>query len=230
VIVRSSLLEEAHTHGPVEAGGIGASLPWRRHAVALPAARRRYPVPVRATSSRAWRCLPRAWACLEPWPGLWRRRRPVAVRASAAPVPTCPLPKSRPQRSRGTVVLSGIDRPRTGCPSPARVPAPGGQEVRQRCRRHGSDAPDTACLYGPCVCASSSRLLRTITATAFSAPAAKPPARIRRPPRQTGISARCVPRHRAPRTIPAGQDVVAHLRCQLVPTWHTSVSISSTMA
>jgi len=30
-----------------------------------------------------------------------------------------------------------------------RVPAPGGQEVRQRCRRHGSDAPDTACLYRP---------------------------------------------------------------------------------
>jgi hypothetical protein len=31
VVVRSSLLEEAHAHGPVEAGGSRASPPWRRH-------------------------------------------------------------------------------------------------------------------------------------------------------------------------------------------------------
>jgi hypothetical protein len=56
VIVRSSLLEEAHTHGPVEAGGI-------RDITTLAAAPS---VPLPASPRRPARCYPRAQTARPP--------------------------------------------------------------------------------------------------------------------------------------------------------------------
>ena len=65
VVVRSSLLEEAHSHGPVEAGGIQgittmAAAPLSHFLAARRRTGERWRQPVRGPG----RCLPRAWACL----------------------------------------------------------------------------------------------------------------------------------------------------------------------
>ena len=115
VIVRSSLLEEAHTHGPVEASGIKAIT---RLAAAplshLLAARRRCPVKVTDNlfAELADAC-PRAWACLgavaqaySAGGGRWPYRVP------AAPIPELPVAEvdaPRADNQENAVVLSGID-------------------------------------------------------------------------------------------------------------------------
>src|SRR6266567_5677850 len=66
VVVRSSLLEEAHSHGPVEAGGIeGITTMAAAPLSHFLAARRRNPVAVADNqfADLASAC-PRAWACL----------------------------------------------------------------------------------------------------------------------------------------------------------------------
>jgi hypothetical protein len=115
VVVRSSLLEEAHSHGPVNAGGIksitsGAAAPLSHFL----AARRRRPVTVKDNSfvdlADAW---PRAWACLgavalafSNGGGRWPYRVP------AAPVPELPVAEVEApsaENHEDAVVLSGID-------------------------------------------------------------------------------------------------------------------------
>jgi hypothetical protein len=115
VVVRSSLLEETHSHGPVEAGGIKAIT--RMAAAPLShflAARRRFPVKVKdnlfAGLADAY---PRAWSCLSAVAlaygaggGRWPYRVP------ATPVPELPLAEvdaPRAENRENTVVLSGID-------------------------------------------------------------------------------------------------------------------------
>jgi hypothetical protein len=108
VIVRSSLLEEAHTHGPVEAGGIqGITTLAAAPLSHFLAARRRNPVTVEhnlfADLADAW---PRAWACLGAVAqahgaggGRWPYRFPPAQ------VPELPAADTRD----GVVILNGID-------------------------------------------------------------------------------------------------------------------------
>ncbi len=93
VIVRSSLLEEAHTHGPVEAGGIrGITTVAAAPLSHFLAARRRYPVPVTGNQFAGLAdAYPRAWACLGAVAlayGAGGGRWPY--RAPAAPVPDLP--------------------------------------------------------------------------------------------------------------------------------------------
>jgi hypothetical protein len=103
VVVRSSLLEEAHSHGPINAGGIksitsGAAAPLS-HFMAV---RRRRPVTVKdnpfADLADAW---PRAWACLGAVAlacsyggGRWPFRVP------AAPIPELPVAEVEGAQSR----------------------------------------------------------------------------------------------------------------------------------
>jgi hypothetical protein len=94
VVVRSSLLEEAHSHGPVEAGGIeGITTMAAAPLSHFLAARRRFSVTVKdnlfADLADAY---PRAWSCLSAVAfaygsggGRWPYRAPVA------PVPELPL-------------------------------------------------------------------------------------------------------------------------------------------
>ena len=115
VIVRSSLLEEAHTHGPVEAGGIrGITTVAAAPLSHFLAARRRYPVPVTGNQFTGLAdAYPRAWACLGgvalaygAGGGRWPYRAP------AAPVPDLPAAEvEAPSASsrEDAVVLSGID-------------------------------------------------------------------------------------------------------------------------
>ena len=114
VIVRSSLLEQAHSHGPVEASGIRGITT----AAAAPlshflAARRRHPVPVTGNQFAGLAdAYPRAWACLGAVAQAWSAdgRRPY--RAPAAPVPARPVAEvEAPTASsrEDAVVLSGID-------------------------------------------------------------------------------------------------------------------------
>jgi hypothetical protein len=115
VVVRSSLLEEAHAHGPVDAGGIegitSLAAPPLSHFLA---ARRRNPVTVEhnlfADLADAW---PRAWACLGAVAraygaggGRWPYRVP------AAPVPELPAAEVEAPAAEtrdDAFVLSGID-------------------------------------------------------------------------------------------------------------------------
>jgi hypothetical protein len=115
VVVRSSLLEEAHSHGPVNAGGIksitsGAAAPLSHFL----AARRRRPVTVMdnpfAELADAW---PRAWACLGAVAlayryggGRWRYRVPAA---SIPELPIAEVEAPRAENHEDAVVLSGID-------------------------------------------------------------------------------------------------------------------------
>ena len=115
VVVRSSLLEEAHAHGPVEAGGIQAITTLAAAPLShFLAARRRNPVPVEhnlfADLADAW---PRAWACLGAVAqaygtggGRWPYRIP------AAPVPELPAAEVEAPAADtrdDAVILSGID-------------------------------------------------------------------------------------------------------------------------
>jgi hypothetical protein len=115
VVVRSSLLEEAHSHGPVEAGGIeGITTMAAAPLSHFLAARRRFPVTVRdnlfADLADAY---PRAWSCLSAVTlaygaggGRWPYRVP------AAPVPELPraeVDAPRAEDRENAVVLSGID-------------------------------------------------------------------------------------------------------------------------
>jgi len=115
VVVRGSLLEEAHSHGPVEAGGIqGITTMAAAPLSHLLAARRRHPVMVEhnlfADLADAW---PRAWACLGAVAsayGAGGGRWPY--RAPAAPVPELPVAEVEAPRAEthdSAVILSGID-------------------------------------------------------------------------------------------------------------------------
>jgi hypothetical protein len=115
VVVRSSLLEEAHEHGPVDAGGIqGITTLAAAPLSHFLAARRRNPVPVEdnlfADLADAW---PRAWACLGAVAqayGAGGGRWPY--RFAVAPVPELPAAEveapSADSRD-GVVILNGID-------------------------------------------------------------------------------------------------------------------------
>lgn len=115
VVVRSSLLEEAHSHGPVEAGGIEAITTMAAAPLShFLAARRRFPVTVKdnlfAGLADAY---PRAWSCLSAVAlaygaggGRWPYRVP------ATPVPELPLAEvdaPRAENREDAVVLSAID-------------------------------------------------------------------------------------------------------------------------
>ena len=115
VVVRSSLLEEPHAHGPVEAGGIQAITTLAAAPLShFLAARRRRPVTVEhnlfADLADAW---PRAWACLGAVAqaygtggGRWPYRVP------AAPVPELPAAEVEAPAADtrdDAVILSGID-------------------------------------------------------------------------------------------------------------------------
>ncbi len=115
VVVRSSLLEEAHSHGPVEAGGIkGITTMAAAPLSHFLAARRRHPVPVKhnqfADLAHAY---PRAWACLGAVAhayGAGGGRWPYRV--TAAPVPELPVAEVEApaaENKENAVVLSGID-------------------------------------------------------------------------------------------------------------------------
>lgn len=115
VVVRSSLLEEAHAHGPVEAGGIHGITKMAAAPLShFLAARHRNPVTVEhnlfADLADAW---PRAWACLGAVAqaygaggGRWPYRVPVA------PVPELPVAEVEAPAADtrdDAVILSGID-------------------------------------------------------------------------------------------------------------------------
>ncbi len=115
VIVRSSLLEEAHSHGPVEAGGIeGITTMAAAPLSHFLAARRRFPVTVKDNpfADLADIC-PRARSCLSAvglaygaGGGRWPYRVP------ATPVPALPLAEvdaPKAENHENAVVLSGID-------------------------------------------------------------------------------------------------------------------------
>jgi hypothetical protein len=114
VIVRSSLLEEAHSHGPVEAGSIRGITTAAAPLSHLLAARRRHPATVTAsefadlegTCPRAWACLGAVARAYGAGGGRWPYRAP------AAPVPDLPVAEVEAPRARSrddAVVLSGID-------------------------------------------------------------------------------------------------------------------------
>ena len=115
VVVRSSLLEEAHAHGPVEAGGVqGITTLAAAPLSHFLAARRRNPVTVEhnlfTDLADAW---PRAWPCLGAVAqahgaggGRWPYRVP------AAPVPELPAAEAGAPAADtrdDAVILSGID-------------------------------------------------------------------------------------------------------------------------
>ena len=115
VVVRSSLLEEAHAHGPVDAGGIqGITTLAAAPLSHFLAARRRNPVTVEdnlfADLADAW---PRAWACLGAVAqayGAGGGRWPY--RFAAAPVPELPAAEVEAPAADtrdGVVILNGID-------------------------------------------------------------------------------------------------------------------------
>jgi hypothetical protein len=115
VVVRSSLLEEAHSHGPVEAGGIeGVTTMAAAPLSHFLAARRRTPVSVRDNQfADLPGAFPRAWACLGTVAlaygaggGRWPYRVPDA------PVPEVPVAEVEAPKANNrqdAVVLSGID-------------------------------------------------------------------------------------------------------------------------
>jgi hypothetical protein len=107
VVVRSSLLEEAHSHGPVEAGGIeGITTMAAAPLSHFLAARRRFPVTVKDAYPRAWSCLSAVALAYGADGGRWPYRVP------ATPVPELPLAEvdaPRADNHEDAVVLSGID-------------------------------------------------------------------------------------------------------------------------
>jgi hypothetical protein len=114
VIVRSSLLEQAHSHGPVDAGGIrGITTTAAAPLSHFLAARRRHPVPVTSNQFAGLAgAYPRAWACLGAVAQSYSEGGRWPYRAPAAPVPHLPAAEvEAPSASsrEGAVVLSGID-------------------------------------------------------------------------------------------------------------------------
>ena len=114
VIVRSSLLEQAHSHGPVDAGGIRGITT----AAAAPlshflAARCRHPVPVTSNQFAGLaEAYPRAWACLGAVAQAYSAGGRWPYRAPPAPVPRLPVAAVEAHcasSGKDTVVLSGID-------------------------------------------------------------------------------------------------------------------------
>jgi hypothetical protein len=115
VVVRSSMLEEAHSRGPVDGGGItGITTMAAAPLSHFLAARHLTPVPVErnvfAGLAGAW---PRAWACLDAAAlayGAGGGRWPY--RAPAAPVPRLPVAEVDAPKAVGrddAIVLSGVD-------------------------------------------------------------------------------------------------------------------------
>jgi hypothetical protein len=115
VVVRSSLLEEAHAHGPVQTGGIKGITSMAAAPLShFLAARRRHPVTVTSNLfADLADAFPRAWACLGAVAlaygaggGRW------AYRVPDAPVPELPIAEVEAPRAddrQGTIILSGID-------------------------------------------------------------------------------------------------------------------------
>ena len=115
MVVRSSLLEEAHAHGPVEAGGIqGITTLAAAPLSHFLAARRRNPVTVEhnlfADLADAW---PRAWTCLgavaEAY-GAGGGRRPYRFPPAQVPeLPAAEVEAPAADTRNGVVILNGID-------------------------------------------------------------------------------------------------------------------------
>jgi hypothetical protein len=115
VVVRSSLLEDAHSHGPVDAGGIeGITTMAAAPLSHFLAARRRIPVTVKDnlfadlpdTNPRAWSCLGAVTLAYGAGGGRWPYRVPTT------PVPELPVAEvdaPRAEDRENAVVLSGID-------------------------------------------------------------------------------------------------------------------------
>ena len=115
VVVRSSLLEEAHSHGPVEAAGIkGITTMAAAPLSHFLAARRRFPATVKDnlfagladTYPRSWSCLSAVALAYGAGGGRW----PYRVRA--APVPellVAEVDAPEAEDRENAVVLSGID-------------------------------------------------------------------------------------------------------------------------
>jgi hypothetical protein len=115
VVVRSSLLEEAHAHGPVEAGGIeGITTMAAAPLSHFLAARRRFPVIVKGNLfSDLANGYPRAWSCLSAVAfafGAGGCRWPYRIPAAPAPeLPLAEVDAPRVENRENAVVLSGID-------------------------------------------------------------------------------------------------------------------------
>ena len=114
VIVRSSLLEQAHSHGPVDAGGIrGITTVAAAPLSHFLAARRRHPVPVTSNHFAGLAdTYPRAWACLGAVTQAYNAGGRWPYRAPPAPVPELPVADVEAPTAgsrEDAVVLSGID-------------------------------------------------------------------------------------------------------------------------
>jgi hypothetical protein len=114
VIVRSSLLEQAHSQGPVEAGGIrGITTVAAAPLSHFLSARRRHPVPVTSNQFAGLAdTYPRAWACLGAVAQAYSAGGRWPYRAPAAPVPGLPVAEVEAPSATSredAVVLSGID-------------------------------------------------------------------------------------------------------------------------
>jgi hypothetical protein len=115
VVVRSSLLEETHAHGDVEAGSIKAITTMAAAPLShLLAARHRHPLTVTDSQFASLAgAYPRAWACLGAVARAYAAdggRWPYHV--TPAPVPDLPAAEVEAPRARShqdAVVLSGID-------------------------------------------------------------------------------------------------------------------------
>jgi hypothetical protein len=115
VVVRSSLLEEAHSHGPVEAGGIeGITTMAAAPLSHFLAARRRFPVTVKDNLfAYLTDACPRASSCLSAVAlayGAGGGRWPYRVPATPVPeLPPAEVDAPRAENHENAVVLSGID-------------------------------------------------------------------------------------------------------------------------
>jgi hypothetical protein len=115
VVVRSSLLEDAHSSGPVESGGIEAITNMAAGPLShFLAARRRNPVTLKDNMfagladayPRAWSCLSAVALAYDAGGGRWPYRVPPA------PVPELPLAEVNAPRAKNNeeaIVLGGID-------------------------------------------------------------------------------------------------------------------------
>ena len=114
VVVRSSLLEEAHANGPVNAGGIkGITSVAAAPLSHFLADRRRNPDPVRNNLFAGLpTAYPRAWACLTAVTHAFAKGGRWPYQAPGAPVPELPVAEAGevPGTEDGkAVILSGID-------------------------------------------------------------------------------------------------------------------------